>query len=354
MLSEFKHPEQERFNFSESVIGLIIHNSSKARINVLMLMFLFLSASVVNAQHQHMHDDHPLPDGAEIGNIDFNVNCIDEVVEDFNHALGMMHHMMYVSSRETYENIIEVDPGCAMAYWGVATTLFQPLWGTRPTADELNRGWDHISKAMELVESERERNLIKSTAEFFREPDTADFRTRIQRWADALETAYNAYSNDLDIASLYSLSRLTLAQFSTDRSAYFDEAEAVLRNVFEEESLHPGAIHYTIHATDVDGRAMNALDMVEAYGEIAPEVPHALHMPSHIYVRLGDWPEVIDWNTRSAEAALNYPVHNAESHHYIHAIDYSRVCIPSKRERMTKLKVSFSKPCKKTDIRRHL
>jgi tetratricopeptide (TPR) repeat protein len=322
MLPAIIQSKNTRHDVNEPRIRFITHYSGKAVSHVLILIFLFASTSVLQAQQHHMHDDHPLPDGAEIGYIDFNINCNDEVIEDFNHALGMMHHMMYVSSRETYEKIIEADPGCAMAHWGVATTLFQPLWGTRPSADDLHRGWDHISKAMNLVESERERLLVESTAEFFREPDSADFRTRIQRWADAMEAAYDSYSDDLDIASLYSLSRLTLAQYSEDRAAYFDEAEAILRTVFEEQPLHPGAIHYTIHATDVDGRAMNALDVVEAYGEIAPEVPHALHMPSHIYVRLGDWPEVIDWNTRSADAALNHPVSGAESHHYIHAIDY--------------------------------
>lgn len=85
---------------------------------------------------------------------------------------------------------------------------------------------------------------------------------------------------------------------------------------------HPGAVHYAIHATDADGRASNALDMVESYGDIAPQVAHALHMPSHIYVRLGDWPSVIEWNRRSAEAALLHPVGDAVSHHYLHAIDY--------------------------------
>jgi hypothetical protein len=94
---------------------------------------------------------------------------------------------------------------------------------------------------------------------------------------------------------------LTEAQRADDRAALHDEAEALLRQVWEREPTHPGAIHYAIHATDADGRAENALEMVESYGEIAPNVPHALHMPSHIYVRLGDWPEVIDWNARSAE-----------------------------------------------------
>jgi hypothetical protein len=172
------------------------------------------------------------------------------------------------------------------------------------------------------VESERERYLIESTAAFFRDPGKTDYWTRIERWADGMEAAYNAYPQDEDIASFYGLSLLARAQRVENRNPLHDEVEQVLREVFERIPKHPGAIHYTIHATHVRGRALNALDMVEAYSKIAPEVPHALHMPSHIYVRLGDWPKVIEWNEKSAEAALNFPVNGAESHHYLHAIDY--------------------------------
>lgn len=273
-------------------------------------------------QHEHMHDDHPVPDDSYIGEVNFGVQCSEEVREDFDHALGMLHHMMYVTSRGVFEQIAETDPDCAMAYWGIATTLFQPLWGTRPGADDLQYGWQMINKARDRVESGREERLVKSTAAFFSEPETADFRTRIDRWAGSVKTAYEAHPGDTDISALYGLSRLTLAQFAEERDPYFDEAEAILREIFEQIPTHPGAIHYSIHATDVDGRAENALDMVEKYGEIAPHVPHALHMPSHIYVRLGEWPEVIDWNISSADAALDHPVNGAESHHYIHAIDY--------------------------------
>ncbi len=291
---------------------------------LIVLLLVFAWSSEVIAQHEHMHDDHPLPEGSTVGHVDFMVSCDEAVQDDFDYALGMMHHMMYVSSRNAFEKIIENNPDCAMAYWGVATTLFQPLWGTRPSEEELRRGWRKIERARELVYSERESYLVESTAGFFREPETADFLTRLERWTDGVKDAHLAYPDDPDISALYGLSLLTLAQRAEpeERNYLHDKAEEVLRNVFEEIPTHPGAIHYSIHATDVDGRAENALDMVEVYGEIAPEVPHALHMPSHIYVRLGDWPEVIEWNKISAIAALKHPVNDAESHHYVHAIDY--------------------------------
>jgi tetratricopeptide (TPR) repeat protein len=276
------------------------------------------------AQHAHMHDDAPVHAGQEIGTVDFRVSCDDAVREDFDRALGLMHHMMYEQARSAFEAVSEADPECGMAYWGIATTLFQPLWGTRPSEADLERGARMIQKASELVPATgRERRLVEATEGFFREVDTAPFWTRIHRWADGMAAAYQAAADDADTAALYALSRLTLAmQKSDQRDVLHDEAEEILRAIWEENSTHPGAIHYSIHATDADGRAENALDMVEVYGKIAPEVPHALHMPSHIYVRLGEWDEVIDWNRRSADAAVGQRVGDGVSHHYIHALDY--------------------------------
>jgi hypothetical protein len=272
----------------------------------------------------HMHDDHPVRADQELGQVDFRVSCNGKVRESFDRALALMHHMMYEQARSAFEAVGTADPGCAMAHWGVATTLFQPLWGTRPSDDDLMRGWDLIDKAKTLgPKSDRERMLVEATAGFFREPDSAAFRTRINRWTEGMVAAFEAHSDDADTAALYALSRLTLAQAADDRDHLHEEAEQVLRKVWEKNPTHPGAIHYSIHATDADGRAEHALDMVEAYGTIAPEVPHALHMPSHIYVRLGAWPEVIDWNRQSADAALRTPpVEGAITHHYVHALDY--------------------------------
>ena len=290
-------------------------------ISIALLIIMTCSPQIL-AQHNHMHDDAPIGKDDSIGEINFNANCGEEVQDDVNRALGMLHHMMYVIARDSFEQIAEADPNCAMAYWGISTTLFQPIWGTRPSDEDLQVGWENITKAMELVESNRERFLIESTAEFFREPESADFRTRIDRWVTGVDKAHDAYPDDADIASLYALTKMTEAQFTDNRGPLYDEAERILRRVFEQNPEHPGAIHYMIHATDVDGRAENALDVVKAYADIAPHVPHALHMPSHIYVRLGDWPQVIEWNRLSADAALNHPLNGAESHHYIHAIDY--------------------------------
>ena len=290
-----------------------------ARISIVTLG-LALSLGL-SAQHDHMHDDAPVDGDEAIGAVEFRADCDQPAQAAFDRALALMHHMMYVQSRSEFAAIAEDHPDCAMAHWGVATSLFQPLWGTTPSDEEIERARGAIDRALEAVDDERERLLIEATAAFF-EPETDRLRERLNGWIDGMDAAYRAHREDHDIAALYSLSLLTEALWSDDRDALHDEAEALLATIWEQEPTHPGAIHYAIHATDADGRAENALEMVEAYGRIAPNVPHALHMPSHIYVRLGDWPEVINWNTRSAEAALAHEVDGAISFHYIHAVDY--------------------------------
>lgn len=293
---------------------------------IILIRFLLLFSAMVatvsaTAQHESMHDDQPVSADDTVGAVDFRVNCDAPVRADFDRALGLMHHMMYVQARAAYEEVASADPECAMAHWGIATTLFQPLWGTVPSADEINRGREAIVRAAEVVDSKRERQLIDATAAFF-EPDTDRLQPRLAGWIKGMADAYESFPDDPDVASLYALSRLALALESDDRHALHDEAESVLREVWEDEPRHPGAVHYTIHATDADGRAGNAIEVVESYGHIAPNVPHALHMPSHIYVRLGDWPRVIDWNQRSAKAAIAHKSEGATSFHYIHAQDY--------------------------------
>ena len=283
-----------------------------------VIVTLSLSAPVDQA---HSNTERFASGGDAIGTIDFQANCHEDVRADVDHALGMMHHMMYTQARAEFEAITQADPDCAMAHWGVATTLFQPLWGTTPSAADITRGRQSVQDALEATDDERERLLIDATAAFF-EPDTDQVRERLAGWIEGMDKAYEAFPDDLNVASLYALSRLTLALSAEDRQALHNEAEAVLRAAWESEPTHPGAVHYSIHATDADGRAANATEIVDSYTEIAPSVPHALHMPSHIYVRLGDWPRMIDWNQQSAKVAVEHKIQGTTSFHYIHATDY--------------------------------
>jgi hypothetical protein len=260
---------------------------------------------------------------ADLGDVDFRVSCGAEVRGDFDRALAMLHHMMYEQARGQFQALAEREPDCAMAHWGVTTTRFQPLWGTRPDTEVLQSGWREIQRAKEAgTESERERALIAATEAFFREPESAAYAERQRRWAEAMKQARKTAPDDEDVAAFYALSLLARGQVADDPRPLHAKAESILRDVHQEKPRHPGAIHYIIHTDDIAGRAERNLEIVESYGEVAPEIPHALHMPSHIYVRLGDWPRVIEWNERSAAAALEHPADGQVSLHYPHAQDY--------------------------------
>lgn len=285
---------------------------------VILLAAVF-PAGIVNAAGQGADE----PVGFALGHVDFNVSCSAGVAEDFNRAVALLHHMQYVGARAAFEAIVETDPDCAMAHWGVAATLFQPLWPSRPGPAELQRGWHAVEAARRIGGlTDREADLLTAVEAFFRQPESAEWWTRIRRWSRVLDEAYDKRPEDIETAAFYALSQLAAGQVESDRMAYHDRAAKALLDIYARQPKHPGAVHYTIHANDIDGRAGKSLELVRSYDDIAPEVPHALHMPTHIFVRLGGWPEVITWNSRSAAAALKNPAGEAISHHYLHALDY--------------------------------
>jgi tetratricopeptide (TPR) repeat protein len=211
-----------------------------------------------------------------------------------------------------------------MAHWGIAMTLFQPLWPTRPSAQDLARGWAEVRKAQASdVTTERERLFIAAAAAFF-EPGDHDYWTRIGRWAEATATLHDRFPADAEAGAFQALALLATAPPSGE-SGNHAAAAALLASILREHPGHPGAVHYTIHANDANGRESESLDVVRSYGEIAPRNPHALHMPTHIYVRLGDWRGAIEGNLLAAEAALAHPAGDRAQwvwDEYPHAIEY--------------------------------
>jgi tetratricopeptide (TPR) repeat protein len=270
------------------------------------------------AQHPAHHHDH-----GDVGVVEFQVACDDAVRADFDHAVAMLHHMMYYEAGEEFARIAELDPACGMAHWGMAVAGFQPLWPGRPSAEERRAGWAAVQRARELgVRTERERALLDAAEAFYRDPDDDAWWPRIHRWRESLEQAHRRLPDDIEVGAFYALALMSAGQAGEDQVGHHARAAEVLEEVYAQQPLHPGAIHYTIHADDIAGREGQSLDVVRSYDRIAPDVPHALHMPSHIFVRLGEWPDVIDWNRRSADAALRYPTAGRLSIHFPHALDY--------------------------------
>jgi tetratricopeptide (TPR) repeat protein len=263
---------------------------SRRRLLSIVALGSLVPAGITAQELDQLHD-------AALGLVDFPISCDSGVQADFNRAVALLHHMQYVESRAAFEGIAKADPSCAMAHWGIAVTLFQPLWPARPTPEHLMRGWEEVQKAVELRPgTDREQAFVAA--------------------------AYATSPDDLETAAFYALSHMAAGLVAENRMDHQETAAEVLLGVYAREPTHPGALHYTIHANDVAGRADESLDIVRSYDDIAPSVPHALHMPTHIFVRLGEWPEVITWNRRSADAALELPAGDRVSNHYPHAMDY--------------------------------
>jgi len=259
-----------------------------------------------------------------LGDVAFQVSCATEVQAPLNRAVALLHHMTYPRARAEFSAIAAGHPECAMAYWGIAMTLFQPLWPTRPTADDLRRGREALSMARKAGPgSERERMYVAAAGAFFDSPD-ADYWERIAGWERATRQLYEANPGDLEAAAFFALSHLAVAP-STGGLINNEEAAEVLEDILRQVPTHPGAIHYMIHANDADARQDESLDVVARYSTIAPRNPHALHMPTHIYVRRGDWGDVVEGNLQAALAALESPAGDQGQwvwDEFPHAIEY--------------------------------
>ncbi|MEO8635915.1 MAG: hypothetical protein ABI587_11625 [Gemmatimonadales bacterium] len=265
-------------------------------------------------------------DGHSLGTVDFPISCSEPAQVEFNRAVALLHHMTYPQAREEFERVAATDPHCAMAPWGIAMTLFQPLWPTRPRPDALQRGWDLVQQARALQPpTERERLFVATAEAFFLEPASPDYWLRIRRWEEATAHVYTAFPDDPEAAAFRALALLATAHSDTISRDHADAAAEILLRLYAGHPDHPGAMHYLVHANDVPGRERESLDIVRKYEAVAPHNPHALHMPTHIYTRLGDWNGVIEGNLRAADAALEYPAGDHGAFvwdEFPHAIEY--------------------------------
>lgn len=264
-------------------------------------------------------------DEAHLGTVDFPISCSAPAQAEFNRAMALLHHMTYPQAGEAFEHVVATDDRCAMAHWGVAMTLFQPLWPTRPSPEALQRGWDELQRAKTLVSTDRERLFIDTAEAFFTEPDSADYWLRIRRWESAAKKAYSKLPNDPEAALFFALAHLATTPATGNNRAHADAAAAIILRIYERNPDHPGTMHYLIHANDVPGRERELLDITHKYEAIAPNNPHALHMPTHIHTRLGDWESAIKGNQRAADAALLHPAGKDRAlvwDEFPHAIEY--------------------------------
>src|ERR1041385_2046177 len=283
-----------------------------------ILFFIVIAAVTANVAAQHA--------GHSMSAVNFPVSCSSKAQAEFNRAVMLLHHMTYPQARVTFQNVATIDQRCAMAHWGVAVTLFQPLWPTRPNADARQQGWHEVELAKALrAPTQREQLFIAAAEAFFLDPAANDYWLRIKRWEQAMQKVYEAFPADSEAATFYALAHLATAPSDRITRANADRAAEILLEVYRKNPNHPGAMHYLVHANDVPGRERELLEITRKYERVAPNNPHALHMPTHIYTRLGDWDGVIRGNLRAANAALRYPAGDKGQYvwdEFCHAIEY--------------------------------
>lgn len=297
--------------------SLTKHGKKSLRTHILMALaaisLLFTATPTPSAIAQHQ----------QLGVVDFETSCSAEAHHTFSSGLALYHHMMYGQAEKTFAQATRQDPKCASAYWGIAMTYFHPLWPGLPSETELQKGEAALKKARRLAKnSPREAAFIRAATTFFADWKKVDHAHRVQKWEAAQKKVFDQYPEDIEAGALYALSHLATAPKSDKSFTHQKEAGALLESLLDKAPQHPGLFHYIIHAYDNPVLASRAVDVARGYDKLAPEVPHALHMPTHIFVRLGLWDDVISWNIRSADAAWKQPAGDYTSMHYVHALDY--------------------------------
>ena len=265
------------------------------------------------------------PPDSQFGSVEFDMSCSDRVKKDFNLAMEMLHSFEYDESEKVFAKVIDQAPECAMAYWGVAMSNFHPLWSP-PTGSELQKGAKAIDMANSITKkTERESLYINAIGAYYKDWDRTDHHTRCINFEKAMEKLHITYPNDKEASIFYALA-LDAAAEPTDKTyANQKKAGSILNDLYPAEPDHPGIIHYIIHTYDYPGLAVLALPAARRYAMVAPSSAHALHMPSHIFTRLGLWDECIRSNLRSTAAAQCYAQSADIKGHWdeeLHGLDY--------------------------------
>jgi tetratricopeptide (TPR) repeat protein len=282
----------------------------------LSLASLIFSFSVF-AQEEHHHTE-PLE---KIGAVSFPLTCDHSVQKEFERGVALLHSFWYEEAQKSFKEVAVQDPHCAMAYWGQAISIYRPLWN-RPSASDLKDGWKLIETARTVAgKSQRERDYIEALAVFYRD-DNREYQKRAADYCQSMQKLFTQYPKDREAAVFYALSLLASAPNGDTTLENPRKAIAILDEIFKEEPNHPGVAHYLIHAADNPRLASLGLPAARRYAQIAPASPHALHMPSHIFARLGLWEEDIESNRASLAAAKQSSGMHIGAEHQIHAMDY--------------------------------
>ena len=255
------------------------------------------------------HGENVTPTGTppeKVGKVDFPVSCNTAAQEEFNRAMALFHSFWFDPAKKSFSKVLQHDPECGMAYWGIAImSMGNPFaWPASPAA--MKAAASAMAEAQRVsAKTEREQAYIGALSVFFRNWETAEYRPRAVAFENAMEGVAARYPQDMEAQILYALA-LNITALPTDKTFTNQfKAAGILEPLFKQYPDHPGAAHYLIHTYDYAPLAEKGLPAARAYGGIAPSVPHALHMPSHLFSRVGLWPEMVEGNRASYAAAKN-------------------------------------------------
>jgi tetratricopeptide (TPR) repeat protein len=288
---------------------------------ILPLWFILGVARIGQAGSRAAHAEMFQP--TQLGKVNFPTSCSSAAQPTMEKAVALLHSFQYQQSEQTFTEAAQQDPHCAMADWGKAMALYHQLWDF-PGANELREGREDLEEARKIGgATEREREYVSAAAAFYQDDSGFSHTARAQAYSTAMEKLRRDNPKDTDAAAFYALSLVALAEYGEQDLTNRKKALAVLGPLLVTEPEHPGVAHYIIHASDTPELASEGLEAARMYAKIAPDSSHALHMPSHIFTRLGLWQESIDSNIAAmASAAKATEMHMADAHYQTHAMDF--------------------------------
>ena len=280
-----------------------------------LVLTLSLAASALMAQPQ-MHE-HPAPE--KLGTVSFPTSCKPQVQQEFNRAVALLHSFAYRPADLAFHHVAQQDPACAIAHWGSAMTHFHQLWDLPPSPADTAAAQQEIAQA-DLLDpvSERERAFLHAIKLIFQDTATVPYSTRALQYESAMHQLADTYPKDAEARIFYALALISNASPSDREHRRQKQAADLLEPLFRQFPEHPGIPHYLIHACDNQEMANRGLGAARVYAGIAPSAPHALHMPSHIFTRLGLWDDSVTSNLAARSAAHQ----QGDTGEELHAMDY--------------------------------
>src|SRR5450755_4214332 len=279
-----------------------------------ILLILLVAWTFSAAQETH---NHPAPE--KLGKVSFPTSCTPAVQEQFERGVALLHSFAYTAAESAFQGVVDQDPRCAMAHWGIAMTYFHQLWEPPIAPANIALAQKEIQRAQQIgTGSGRERQFINAASLVYQDADTVPYRTRASNYETAMSDLAAKNPKDVEAQVFYALALLSNASPADKTHAKQKQAADLLEPLDRSYPLHPGIPHYLIHAYDNAELAPRGLPAAKAYAQIAPSAPHALHMPSHIFTRLGLWDDSITSNVAAKDAAQQ----QGDTGEELHAMDY--------------------------------